>query len=146
MSYAFGSSRARPVARLRYIFPRPFKPWRWHRIDPEAKHFVEFNGKPVASVKTAFKSAVKLAGFGPGISPHTLRHTAATWLMQRGADPWQAARYLGMSLEVLLNTYGHHHPDYLSDAVEKIAKREAVPRQPVETTGTVVPLQRHKSE
>jgi len=31
---------------------------RWHRIDPEAKHFVEFNGKPVTSVKTAFKSAV----------------------------------------------------------------------------------------
>lgn len=97
---------------------------RWHRLNPEAKHFVEYNGKPVNSVKTAFKRAVALAGLGPGISPHTLRHTAATWLMQRGADPWQAAGYLGMSLEVLLNTYGHHHPDYLSDAVEKIAKRE----------------------
>jgi len=36
---------------------------------PEAKHFVEFNGKPVTSVKTAFKSAVKLAGLDPGISP-----------------------------------------------------------------------------
>ena len=42
--------------------------------------------------------------------------------MQRGADPWQAAGYLGMSLEVLLNTYGHHHPDYLSDAVELVLK------------------------
>ena len=112
----------------------------------EAKHFVEFNGKPVASVKTAFKSAVKLAELGPGISPHTLRHTAATWLMQRGADPWQAAGYLGMSLEVLLNTYGHHHPDYLSDAVEKIAKRDSVPRQTVTTPGTVIALQRAKSE
>ncbi|WP_235940622.1 tyrosine-type recombinase/integrase [Bradyrhizobium hipponense] len=97
---------------------------RWHRIDPEAKHFVEYNGRPVTSVKTAFRSAARLAGLAPGISPHTLRHTAATWLMQRGADPWQAAGYLGMSLEVLLNTYGHHHPDYLSDAVEKIAKRD----------------------
>ncbi len=119
---------------------------RWHRIDPEAKHFVEFNGKPVASVKTAFKSAVKLAKLGPGISPHTLRHTAATWLMQRGADPWQAAGYLGMSLEVLLNTYGHHHPDYLSDAVEKIAKRDSAPRQAVTAAGTVIALQRPKSE
>lgn len=119
---------------------------RWHRIDSDAKHFVEFNGKPVASVKTAFKSAVKLAGLGPGISPHTLRHTAATWLMQRGADPWQAAGYLGMSLDVLLNTYGHHHPDYLSDAVEKIAKREAVARQAVKTSGTVIPLHLNKPE
>jgi integrase len=98
---------------------------RWHRIDPEAKHFVEFNGKPVASVKTAFKRAVRLAALDSKISPHTLRHTAATWLMQRGADPWQAAGYLGMSLEVLLNTYGHHHPDYLSDAVEKIGRRDS---------------------
>ncbi|MCA1433456.1 site-specific integrase [Bradyrhizobium sp. BRP20] len=120
---------------------------RWHRIDPEAKHFVEYNGRPITSVKTAFKSAVRLAGLGPGISPHTLRHTAATWLMQRGADPWQAAGYLGMSLEVLLNTYGHHHPDYLSDAVEKIAKRDPAgePKAVVSgaVSGAVIPIRRN---
>ncbi|MEY9523974.1 integrase [Bradyrhizobium japonicum] len=115
---------------------------RWHRLDPHAKHFVEFNGMPVTSVKTAFKSAVRLAGLGSGISPHTLRHTAATWLMQRGADPWQAAGYLGMSLEVLLNTYGHHHPDYLADAVEKIAKRERNVEGNRGTFGSVLPLRR----
>ena len=122
---------------------------RWHRIDSEAKHFVEFNGKPVTSVKTAFKSAVRLAGLGPGISPHTLRHTAATWLMQKGADPWQAAGYLGMSLEVLLNTYGHHHPDYLSDAVEKIAMRELTGERKAHVSGAVsgavIPLRRNNS-
>ncbi|MTV11830.1 site-specific integrase [Bradyrhizobium elkanii] len=113
---------------------------RWHRIDHHAKHFVEFNGQPVASVKTAFKTAVRLAGLGVGISPHTLRHTAATWLMQRGADPWQAAGYLGMSLDVLLNTYGHHHPDYLSDAVEKIGKRERRVEGTGGSFGSVMPL------
>jgi len=113
---------------------------RWHRIDRHAKHFVEFNGKPVISVKTAFKTAVRLAGLGVGISPHTLRHTAATWLMQRGADPWQAAGYLGMSLDVLLNTYGHHHPDYLADAVEKIARRERTAEGNRGSSGSVLPL------
>ena len=76
-----------------------------------------------------------------------LRHTAATWLMQKGADPWQAAGYLGMSLEVLLNTYGHHHPDYLSDAVEKIAMREPGHERKAHVSGAVsgavIPLRRN---
>ncbi|TWA92531.1 tyrosine-type recombinase/integrase [Bradyrhizobium stylosanthis] len=115
---------------------------RWHRLNSHARHFVEFNGLPVTSVKTAFKSAVRLAGLGTGISPHTLRHTAATWLMQRGADPWQAAGYLGMSLDVLLSTYGHHHPDYLADAVEKIAKRERKVECTRVSFDSVLPLHR----
>jgi len=96
---------------------------RWHGRGIIKRHFVEFNGEPVASVKTAFNRAVKLAKLGKGISPHTLRHTAATWLMQNGTDPWQAAGYLGMSVETLLKVYGHHHPDYLSDAVEKMTAK-----------------------
>jgi integrase len=121
---------------------------RWHRVAPDAKHFVEFNGQPVASVKTAFKTAVRLAGLERGITPHTLRHTAATWLMQRGADPWQAAGYLGMSLDVLLNTYGHHHPDYLSDAVDKITKHETKTERASivsgATTGAMLPRRKEK--
>ncbi|MEH2510440.1 hypothetical protein V1291_001794 [Nitrobacteraceae bacterium AZCC 1564] len=58
--------------------------------------------------------------------------------MQAGTDPWQAAGYLGMSLEVLLNTYGHHHPDHMSDAVEKIAKRpERKPERKKDVSGAV---------
>jgi integrase len=69
-----------------------------------------------------------------------LRHKAATWLMQKGADPWQAAGYLGMSFEVLLNTYGHHHRDYLSDAVEKIAMRAPAHERKAHVSGAVIPL------
>jgi integrase len=100
---------------------------RWHRLKLIARHFVEWNGEGVKSVKTGFKTAVGLAQLGPNVSPHTLRHTAATWLMQNRADPWQAAGYLGMSLETLLKTYGHHHPDHQKDAVDKIAARPAKP-------------------
>ncbi|WP_348522502.1 tyrosine-type recombinase/integrase [Bradyrhizobium iriomotense] len=38
----------------------------------------------MASVKKGFGSAVRLAGLSGKVSPHTLRHTAATWLIQRG--------------------------------------------------------------
>lgn len=57
------------------------------------------------------------------VTPHTLRHTAATWLMQRGVPIWQAAGFLGMSAEVLEKTYGHHHPDYLKDAADAITSK-----------------------
>lgn len=99
---------------------------RWYSRGIVSRHFVEFNGVGVKSVKTAFGRAVRLSKLSMdqgSVSPHTLRHTAATWLMQNGCDPWQAAGYLGMSLEVLLNTYGHHHPDHMKDAVSKIAAR-----------------------
>lgn len=100
---------------------------RWHRLGIITTHFIEWNGKPVKSVKNGFRRAVKLAELSlkdGNVTPHTLRHTAATWLMQRGADPWQASGYLGMSLETLLMNYGHHHPDYMREAAEAITKQD----------------------
>jgi integrase len=93
---------------------------RWRDRGLTSKHFVEFNGEAVTSVKTAFKRAVKLAKLTGQVSPHTLRHTAATWLMQAGCDLWQASGFLGMTVETLQNVYGHHHPDHLNEAVQAI--------------------------
>jgi integrase len=93
---------------------------RWKARKQMATCFVEFNGKPVASVKKGFRRAVGLAGLAGKVTPHTLRHTAATWLMQRGVPIWEAAGFLGMSPEVLQDTYGHHHPDFLQGAAAAI--------------------------
>jgi integrase len=114
---------------------------RWKHRKLIARSFVEFNGEEVTSVKTAFKRAAALADLGPGVSPHTLRHTAATWLMQNGTDPWQAAGYLGMSVKTLIEVYGHHHPDHLKDAVSKITAKptaSASPQKQTEKTKTNV--------
>ena len=99
---------------------------RWARLKLIAECFVEFNGKPVASVKKGFKRAVGLARLTVKVTPHTLRHTAATWLMQRGVPVWEAAGFLGMSAEVLLGTYGHHHPDFLHGAANAITSKHRV--------------------
>jgi integrase len=96
---------------------------RWVRRGIVTSHFVEWHGAPVKSVKTAFNRAAKLAGLWGRVTPHTLRHTAATWLMQRGVPIWQAAGFLGMSSEILERTYGHHHPDYLKDAADAITSK-----------------------
>jgi len=99
---------------------------RWARHGIAERHFVEWNGKPVASVKTGFATGVRLAKLDVtigNVTPHTLRHTAATWLMQRAAPMWQAAGFLGMSEKTLRDTYGHHHPDFLREAADAIASR-----------------------
>src|ERR1700756_4117377 len=54
------------------------------------------------------------------VTPPTLRHTAATWLMRAGVDKWEAAGFLGMSVEMLDRVYGHHHPDHLRTAAHFI--------------------------
>jgi hypothetical protein len=55
-----------------------------------------------------------------------------------------------MSLEVLLSVYGHHHPDYLSDAVEKIASREPAGERKAHVSGAVsgavIAIRRDKPE
>lgn len=103
---------------------------RWVHTGVAKEHFIEFNGRPVASIKTAFRKVVALASIdtslGP-VVPHTLRHTAATWLMQNGTSIWDAAGYLGMTVDVLERVYGHHHPDYQASAAERIARRPTTP-------------------
>ncbi|MBR0875363.1 site-specific integrase [Bradyrhizobium tropiciagri] len=92
--------------------------------------FVEWNGKPIKSVKNAFARAVEVAGLDltdGNVTAHTLRHTAATWLMQRGVDPWEAAGYLGMSVKVLIETYGHHHPNHMRGAADAITRKGRTP-------------------
>lgn len=76
---------------------------------------VHYRGRRLQELGSSWITACEKAGL-KDISPHTLRHTRATWLMQAGVDLWQAAGHLGMSPGVLQKTYGHHHPDYQEDA------------------------------
>ncbi|AWC24957.1 hypothetical protein CO731_04450 [Aminobacter sp. MSH1] len=87
---------------------------RWHRNG--AQYVVEYQGAP-ADPKRAFRNLVDdvLGDDAKGVVRHTMRHTAATWLMQGAVDMWQAAGYLGMTKETLEKTYGHHHPDHQGD-------------------------------
>jgi integrase len=77
----------------------------------------------VHSVRKGFAAAVKSAGLDKHVTPHTLRHTAATWAMQNGADLWQAAGFLGMTVEMLQERYGHHHPDFQRETADAITNR-----------------------
>jgi integrase len=90
---------------------------RWARHGLAKKSVVEWNGKAVESVRKGFEAAVRAAGLGTEVTPHILRHTCATWLMQMGCNVWDAAGFLGMTVQQLEQGYGHHHPDYQEQAV-----------------------------
>ncbi|MDQ0447099.1 tyrosine-type recombinase/integrase [Methylobacterium aerolatum] len=49
---------------------------------------VEWHGEPVARIKVGFANAVKAAKLGAGVSPHTLRHSAVTHMMQQGVPTY----------------------------------------------------------
>ena len=86
---------------------------RWHRVPCCASYVVEWEGKPVASIKTGFGRAVDLAGLGDDVSPHTLRHSRATHMKQAGVPSWEVGGALGMSEAMVEKHYGHHDPHHL---------------------------------
>jgi hypothetical protein len=96
---------------------------RWKRKGIVQKTMIEYFGKPIKNVRNGFSAAVRDAGLGPDVIPHVLRHTCATWLMQGGADLWEAAGFLGMTVQQLEKGYGHHHPDYQKGAANALGSR-----------------------
>lgn len=92
---------------------------RWQRLDGEHRTYLcHYNGGRIIKLRRSWQAAVQRAGLRGGVTPHTLRHTRATWLMQGGVDAWEAAGALGMTLDMLQRTYGHHHPDWQRRAAE----------------------------
>lgn len=67
-----------------------------------------------------FKSAARAAGLETlperemrpqaEITPHMLRHSRATHLLQAGKSPWAVANLLGDTLATVERVYGHHTP------------------------------------
>ena len=81
-------------------------------------------GRCVGEVgQVAWARALNLAQIAKKAPPHTLRHTAATWLMRQGVDRWEAGDLLGMSTDVLERTYGKHHPDFMAEAASAITRK-----------------------
>jgi len=75
------------------------------------QYVIEHNGKMIADIKKAFNHAAELAGM-PEVTPHTLRHTAITWRVQKGVPLWEVAGFVGTSPQMIERVYGHHSPDH----------------------------------
>jgi integrase len=97
--------------------------WRWQDLGKGYNHVVHYYGKPVDKLKVGWATLRERSKLPEWAIPYTLRHTAATWQMQAGTDFFQAAGLLGMSVEMLRKVYGHHHPDFQSEAAQAVPKK-----------------------
>lgn len=57
------------------------------------------------------------------VTPHTLKHTSITWMMQRGVPIWEVAGYFSTSYEIIEKVYGHHSPDHQKAAIASFDRR-----------------------
>lgn len=107
---------------------------RWARIGISKRFVIEWRDQPVKRINKAFRSARRLAGLGADVVPHSLRHTCATWMAQRGAPMHEICGFLGMTRETFESVYGHHHPDFQAGAVNALSGRPGQLPDGYETT------------
>jgi len=81
---------------------------------------IEYRGKPVKSIKTGFHMSVKRAGLDH-VTPHSLRHTCATWMVMSDVPMDMVARFLGNSVAMVEKVYGHHSPEWLRKAATALS-------------------------
>lgn len=74
---------------------------------------IAWRGKPLASIKTAWRRLRTRAGLDAGVIPYLVRHTMATEARAAGAPPWEIEGWLGHKRPGTSERYAKFAPDYL---------------------------------
>ena len=85
-----------------------------------SQYVIEWHGERVSSVKTGVAAAARRARV-IGVTPHVLRHTAVTRMMQGGVPVPMIAAFAKMSIEMVEKRYGHHSPEWMAPAAAALA-------------------------
>jgi integrase len=102
---------------------------RWRGLT--RRYVIEYAGRPIRSQeRRAWRTARELAGLGTDVTPHVLRHTCATMLLQLGVSVYDVAGVLGTTEDIIRRTYGHHAHDHLRQAVAAFSRRVTPMRRP----------------
>ena len=89
---------------------------RWHKLDGGRGPIVHFRGVQIHRPVSSWERIRRDAGLPGYVVPHVLRHSRATHLLRAGVSPWEVSNALGMNMQTLISTYGHHMPDWQKDA------------------------------
>lgn len=96
---------------------------RWRRLTVIGP--AEYAGEIIQRQKTGFEAARRLAKLGDEVTPHTLKHTCITWMLQKGVQTWEVAGFTSTSENLISRRYGHHCPDHMENARKALSRRRA---------------------
>lgn len=107
----------------RAVVPMNRRAYRYLRVLEAAAtspYVIEWAGHRVLSIKKGFATAATKAGLR-GVTPHILRHTAASWMAMGGVPMFDISRYLGHSdTRVTERRYAKLSPEYLRKAAKAL--------------------------
>jgi integrase len=82
-------------------------------------HVIEWNGKPIKSIKKALERISERTGVD--FSAHVLRHTAGVWMAKADVPMQKIAQYLGhTSSKVTERVYARYSPSFMRDAANAL--------------------------
>lgn len=88
--------------------------------DVPCEHVICHGGHAVKSIDKGFREAAKTAGLA-GVTPHTLRHSAAVWLVEDGHSIAEVAQFLGHSnLNTTYRVYARYSPNHLKKLADSL--------------------------
>lgn len=109
--------------KARAVVPINRRAYRYLRVLDYQKtcpYVIEWGGDRVRSIKKGFAAACKLAKV-TGATPHTLRHTAASWMAMDGVPMFEISKYLGHSdTRITERRYAHLSPEHLQEAAKSL--------------------------
>ncbi len=92
--------------------------WLLFEADRESEYVITRHGKPLADVKKGLAALLADAGISKDVTPHSLKHTAITWMVQANVPFSTIADLTKTSEKILKKHYSHHRPDYHAQLAE----------------------------
>jgi len=113
------TKKRRPNAHVNFKLVRAL---RAARKKTNHSHVIAYQGRSIGLIRKSFLKVAEDAGVKK-VSPHTLKHTCITWMLQNRLTPWQVSGLTNTSVPTLLRVYGHHVDSDLREAANVTPRR-----------------------
>ncbi len=94
----------------------------WYERDGKYGYIIKYNGKPIKTIKSAWKGTLERAKITRRIRPYDLRHNFITRALEESADMKALSQIVGSRPETIMKHYQHVSSELHRKTVDKIPK------------------------